>query len=151
MFRTDNSNPWSAEKFIVPWTFLLHILSICRKCGGRGMDNIYKQILLYCHQKFYFISDSCLYWAFDRHKALESCNLITVSGHNQNNNPLLAYYLAIWHELNEIMRVDQWVFLFAVCQWSTSKQFILSVLWYQWLDVLVFSVVCFCNRYCPQV
>ena len=92
-FRTDNSNPWSAEKFIVPWTFLLHILSICRKCGGRGMDNIYKQILLYCHQKFYFISDSCLNWAFDRHKALESCNLITVSGHNQNNNPLLAYYL----------------------------------------------------------
>lgn len=34
--RFDNSKPWSEEKFIVPWSFLLWTLSVCRRCSSEG-------------------------------------------------------------------------------------------------------------------
>ena len=36
----DNDHPWSEEKFIVPWTFLIWLSSVCRQCSSKGMIKI---------------------------------------------------------------------------------------------------------------
>ena len=35
-FRYDNNTPWGEEKFIVPWSFMLWALSVCKTCKSEG-------------------------------------------------------------------------------------------------------------------